>query len=523
MRRYRCRDDDPGGTGGIVHRSRRGRLRPPAAGARIVGDALADLSFSDLLLLVPTTGSDGDRLVVLGQIRPTTSVTLLRVDLVGQVVTADDWPVAAEAVRTGKVVSGVGRPCRSRRPCLARLPSRPVHERRPDTGEIPAVPDTAQLEYVPVPLDGPAIAVMVRIGSTRGPAPGPVGSSGSTETSINGWPPWWRPASTPSPGRRHHRGRPTGGRRSDPRRHRGSDRRVRSPNAMSALHRMGVSAAVEQPASSPTSASRRRPSTRPWSPARPVIEEVERRPDVIVLAPLHPVADSRHGHRRAGALARRDRPPPARPPSALEGRGHPRGASPGEEQPADHLVAPAAPGPAPRPRARARRPCARPSDGSARSPSSTRSCRASPATRCPSTTSWPPSWRMAEDSVVSDQVSRSGSPATSARSTPAWPPPLAVVLAETPPERGRTRLRGPATADGEERRPDRPARSGHVDLRPRPQPGASHRAGPRRRHRAAGGIRHRGDQEPGPVHRPRPGDGPARRDDHHGEPTAGPW
>ena len=50
---------------------------------------LSDLSFSDLLLLVPAKGSDGGSLLVLGQIRPTTSVTLLRVDLVGQVVAAD--------------------------------------------------------------------------------------------------------------------------------------------------------------------------------------------------------------------------------------------------------------------------------------------------------------------------------------------------------------------------------------------------------------------------------------------------
>jgi len=39
---------------------------------------------------VPAKGSEDESLVVLGQIRPTTSVTLLRVDLVGQLVAAAD-------------------------------------------------------------------------------------------------------------------------------------------------------------------------------------------------------------------------------------------------------------------------------------------------------------------------------------------------------------------------------------------------------------------------------------------------
>src|SRR3954451_3415752 len=43
---------------------------------------LADFCFSDLLLFVPTDG-DGGTFVVLGQIRPTTSQTLYRHDLLG--------------------------------------------------------------------------------------------------------------------------------------------------------------------------------------------------------------------------------------------------------------------------------------------------------------------------------------------------------------------------------------------------------------------------------------------------------
>ena len=55
---------------------------------RLLGSwgVLSDLSFSDLLLLAPVRGSAGSKLIVLGQIRPTTWATLLRVDLVGQMV-----------------------------------------------------------------------------------------------------------------------------------------------------------------------------------------------------------------------------------------------------------------------------------------------------------------------------------------------------------------------------------------------------------------------------------------------------
>ena len=122
---------------------------------------LADLSFSDLLLLVPTR-SPGE-LVVLGQIRPTTGATLLRVDLVGQLVKVDEWPMAGEALSANRIVVGAGTV-----PMLA-------HPRwglvevvdATDTGEMPVVPDTAQLEYVPVNHGGRVIALIVRVGSTE--------------------------------------------------------------------------------------------------------------------------------------------------------------------------------------------------------------------------------------------------------------------------------------------------------------------------------------------------------------------
>ena len=61
---------------------------------------------------------------------------------------------------------------------------------------------------------------------------------------------------------------------------------------------------------------------------------------------LHAAARQRRRDRRAGADARRHRPAPAGPAAAVQGRRHPRGPSPGQEQPADHLLAAAAAVPA---------------------------------------------------------------------------------------------------------------------------------------------------------------------------------
>jgi two-component sensor histidine kinase len=86
---------------------------------------LADLCFSDLLLFVPVVRSEGDggtdldgceggrglgsapaTFVVLGQMRPSTSRTLHQEDLVGRVVTEGDWPLLARAWSGGRAVEG---------------------------------------------------------------------------------------------------------------------------------------------------------------------------------------------------------------------------------------------------------------------------------------------------------------------------------------------------------------------------------------------------------------------------------
>jgi two-component sensor histidine kinase len=68
---------------------------------------LSDLCFADLLLLIPAAGDAGTgRFVVIGQVRPTTNQTLHREDLVGRVVDESDRPLVARAWQLGSIVEG---------------------------------------------------------------------------------------------------------------------------------------------------------------------------------------------------------------------------------------------------------------------------------------------------------------------------------------------------------------------------------------------------------------------------------
>src|SRR5580693_4928746 len=90
-------------------------LQPDELGhlQRLLGSwsVLADLSFSDLLLLVPVTAGEGYRshdpeLVVLGQMRPNNRPTLVDQDLVGQTVNETQWALVARCLHTGEIVRG---------------------------------------------------------------------------------------------------------------------------------------------------------------------------------------------------------------------------------------------------------------------------------------------------------------------------------------------------------------------------------------------------------------------------------
>jgi len=91
---------------------------------------LADLSFSDLLLLAPLAGESGRRFVVLAQVRPTTGPTSYPEDLVGRVVDEVERPLVARTWHLAEITSGIA-------PLLdsterARLQCVPVrHESRP--------------------------------------------------------------------------------------------------------------------------------------------------------------------------------------------------------------------------------------------------------------------------------------------------------------------------------------------------------------------------------------------------------
>jgi len=76
---------------------------------RLVGGwgLLSDLCFADLLLFAPTVDAeDGDRFVVLGQVRPSTSQTVYRADWIGTTVEEEERPLVTRAYRLGEIIEG---------------------------------------------------------------------------------------------------------------------------------------------------------------------------------------------------------------------------------------------------------------------------------------------------------------------------------------------------------------------------------------------------------------------------------
>ncbi len=67
---------------------------------------IADLSFGDLILYIPSPDLPGD-FVVAGQVRPSTSQTLYPQDLIGEVVSSKVIPLVAESMLTGRFMSGL--------------------------------------------------------------------------------------------------------------------------------------------------------------------------------------------------------------------------------------------------------------------------------------------------------------------------------------------------------------------------------------------------------------------------------
>jgi two-component sensor histidine kinase len=74
---------------------------------------LADFCFSDLLLFVPVSGEPGDpdgddgtEFLVVGHVRPSTTQTLYRHDLIGEKVTEADRPLVARSMRLEEIIEG---------------------------------------------------------------------------------------------------------------------------------------------------------------------------------------------------------------------------------------------------------------------------------------------------------------------------------------------------------------------------------------------------------------------------------
>ncbi len=278
--------------------------------------SLSDLSFSDLLLLVPLSRSTEGKLLVLGQIRPTTGATLLRVDLMGHVVEPADWPVVDEVLRTRKISVGTvsvaevlsssstgdgghgargtgvverGLTSALRGPGPPRLQAELGSRDVLPTGEVPAIGERAQLECLPVTHNGAVVAVVARVG--------PLGKRRTDRLERVYRDLYHRLAAMVAAGEFPHAGEEVmtedAPRVGDGLLVTDIEGRITyaSPNAVSALHRMGVSDVVERHRLSELGVEETAVDAALTS-GRPVIEEAERRPDVIVLFHCTPLLDA---------------------------------------------------------------------------------------------------------------------------------------------------------------------------------------------------------------------------------------
>ncbi len=221
---------------------------------------LADLSFSDLVLLAPISPTapqhraGGPSLVVLGQMRPSNSSTVVAHDLVGQTVGATDWPLVASTLRGGEVTRG---------------------EMVLDPAGEPV-----RVQCIPVCYEGDTLAVLARMWAASGRRPGHLER---TYLDVFGrFSVMLAEAASPFPSEEVAT-------EEAPRVGDGivlvdEEGRVRfaSPNATNALHRMGMYSQLEGRRLTDLGVEE---SAIEWAiaSALPVVEEVERRPDVIVL------------------------------------------------------------------------------------------------------------------------------------------------------------------------------------------------------------------------------------------------
>ena len=213
----------------------------------------------------PDHGGSEPELVVIGQMRPNNRPTLVEQDLVGQTVTESDWNLAATALHKGEIVR-----------------SRVAH---------PALGEPVPVENIPVRLGSRVIAVLLRI-SVK-PQRSPTSTYERTYLEV-----FERlgamVAESAFPFPDEDVGTEEAPRVGDGAVVVDADGRVEfaSPNAINAFHRMGVYSPPEGRRFTDLGVEE---SAVEWALAtgRPVVEEVERRPDVIVL--IHCIPLLSHG------------------------------------------------------------------------------------------------------------------------------------------------------------------------------------------------------------------------------------
>jgi two-component system, sensor histidine kinase PdtaS len=265
---------------------------------RLLGSwtVLADLSFSDLLLVVPVApsspgsggadgggadgaGDDDPQLVVLGQMRPSNRPTLVEQDLVGQTVRESAWVLSATSLHKGEIVRGT------------------VHH--------PMLGESVPVENIPVRFHDTVVAVLLRVSSAAVTSWRGVGSL-YEKTYLEVFErlaEMVAESAFPFPDE-------DVGTEDAPRVGDGfvvvdAEGRVEfaSPNAVNAFHRMGVYSPPEGRRFTDVGIEE---SAIEWALAtgRPVVEEVERRPDVIVL--VHCIPLLVHGSVTGAVILLRD-------------------------------------------------------------------------------------------------------------------------------------------------------------------------------------------------------------------------
>jgi two-component system, sensor histidine kinase PdtaS len=221
---------------------------------------LADFSFSDLVLLAPMAMVPGERpgeeteLVILGQMRPSNSATVVQHDLVGQTLTTTEWPLPVLTMESGEMTRG---------------------EVELEPGDEPV-----RLHCIPVRYEGAVVAVLARLSAGAGRRPGHL--ERTYRDLFDRFAIMVSESTFPFPSEEVAT-------EEAPRVGDGvvlvdEEGRVRyaSPNATNALHRMGMYSQTEGRRLTDLGIEE---SAIEWAlaSALPVVEEVERRPDVSVL------------------------------------------------------------------------------------------------------------------------------------------------------------------------------------------------------------------------------------------------